>query len=120
MFQRIEVEFLSGPEDMRDRRTFEKVKTLEFVTDSHLRIVSMDDGELVVKWNRLQWYHSQPLSQLDMGTNVEQQVLAVTRDATGKFTNIILGIKKHRELTGMGLKESKEYVERLRDKYTPF
>lgn len=120
MFSRVEVEFLSGPENTKDRRVFEKVKVLEFVQDSHLRVVSMDDGEMMVKWDRLQWYHSQPLSQLDVNSAVDSQILDAMRDAHGGYTQLINGIKRHRELTGEGLKESKTYVERLRDKVTPF
>ena len=116
MFNRVEVEFLSGPENTKDRRIFEKVKVLEFVQDSHLRIVSIDDGEMMVKWDRLQWYHTQPLSQLDREASIDHEVIAAGQDGQGKFTLVINAIKKYRELTGQGLKESKVYVDNLRSK----
>jgi len=117
MFQRVEVEFLSGSEGIRDRRTFEKVTTIEFVPESHLRIVSMDDGELIVKWHRLEWYHTQPLDKLGVTLSMDEQILSAMADAAGGHSNYLNGIRKRRELTGEGLKEAKEYVEQLRGKH---
>jgi hypothetical protein len=119
---RVEVEFLSGPEDLKDRRLFARATTVEFVQDSYLRVVSVDDGEILVKFDRLQWYHSQPLNQFE-GTSVptvEQRVLDAMKDAAGGFNNKISGIKKYRELTNHGLKEAHAYVEDLFNRMTPF
>ena len=113
IYKRVEVEYLSGPEDYRDRRTFNNVTTLEFIQDSHLRIVSVDDGEMIVKWNRLQWYHTQPLSQLGSKVSFDEDVLNAGRDAQGRLVNKIMCIKRHRELTGWMLKESKDYCDAL-------
>ena len=119
---RVEVEFLSGPEDLKDRRLFARAHVVEFVQDSYLRVASIEDGEILVKFDRLQWYHSQPLNQFE-GTSaptVEQQVLEVMKDAQGGFTDRIAGIQKYRELTNNGLKEATRYVSDLLGRMTPF
>jgi len=119
---RVEVEFLSGPEDMKDRRIFSRATTVEFVQDSYLRVVSVDDGEILVKFDRLQWYHSQPTNQFEGSSisTVEQRVLDAMKDAAGGFHNKISGVKKYRELTNHGLKEAHAYVEDLFNRMMPF
>ncbi len=113
MFNRVEVEFLSGVENATERRIFEKVTKLEFVPQSHLYIGSVDDGEMLVKWDRLQWYHSQPLDKLNTVASIDQAILNTAKDSTGAIANKISGIKTCRELTGWGLKEAKDYCDKL-------
>jgi len=108
--QKIELEFIKGNDQWIERRVFECAEVI-FVADKYLHIRSKMDGEFYMDLNigKLLWFSSERMPKPET-SEVDAEVKRLL--AAG---HIILAIKHVRERLDIGLKEAKEYVDKIRD-----
>lgn len=111
---KVDVEFLVGINGSRGRKTFPDATTVEFAKDKHLMVRTMTGEEFYVKYDQITWLHTEPLPGDE--NPIDKEIVAILKHDSAR---IIPAIKRYRELTNQGLKESREYVEKVRDKYFP-
>lgn len=113
--KRVEIEFIKGNDDWRERRIFE-AEQVDMKPGEYVYVNSSKDGDFYcnLKETRVLWIS---VEQMEIGTSqLDERLLREMGGPSSNYSQIISAIKLLRELSGMGLKEAKDYCDALRDK----
>jgi hypothetical protein len=113
--KRVEIEFIKGNEDWRERRIFE-AESVNLKAGEYIYIQSSKDGEFYCSFTeaRICWISIEPI---EVGASeLDKRLLQEMGGLTNGYSQIISAIKLYREITGKGLKEAKDYCDALREK----
>ena len=113
MKQRVEVEFIKGNDDWKERRIFAEAEIVEFTRGESLYVSSIKEGKLYInlRETRLVSFSTEPMSIFVNKSEVDQKILL---ELGSDGSRLIPAIKLCREFMGLGLKEAKDYVCALR------
>ncbi len=112
---RVEIEFIKGNDNWRERRIFESA-IVDFKPGEYVHIKSQTEMFYCnLKEARLAWFSIEPVNvDAVVNSNLDNELIKIMRP-TSNYSHFIDAIKRYREVTGEGLKESKDYCDKLRD-----